>query len=151
MRLRPTTLIHIEQRHENRGGQMRFTAAALLTVLGPTLVVGGCSPDAADTGTGDCARGVLFEDSQYVERGFVAQAGQAVGSGSYATCDDMSEDAQGLQFRTDGEPVEIWSIPDVASNDAVAVEVDDFYAVLINEDMSERRRAAIAAELNLDE
>jgi uncharacterized protein DUF6281 len=129
---------------------VRFIAAALLTVLVPALLVVGCSAETGDEGEGDCARGVLFNEGEYVERGFVDQAGKVIGSGSYATCDDTSEDAQGLEFRDDGEKVEVWSIPDVPRHDAVAVEVDGSYAVLLNEEMSEPRRAAIIAELELD-
>lgn len=129
---------------------MRVIAAALLSGFGPALLVGGCSAEPGEAVDGDCARGVLFDGLEYVERGFVDQVDQVIGSGSYAACDDTSDDTQGLIFEDDGEKVEVWSVPDVPRQDAVAVEVHGSYAVLLNEEMGESRRAEVIAELELE-
>lgn len=127
----------------------------LLLPLVVTLGVSGCSSEPSTDGEGgegegDCARGVLFSDAEYVERGLLDRAGKPIGSGELATCDDESEDAQGLTFGQGGEKVEVWSIPDVPTGDAVALEIGDSYSVLLNEDLAEPRRTALVEQLELE-
>ncbi len=135
---------------------MRFIANALFAAVGAAVLVAGCSTDnpgggAGEAGEGDCARGVLFRGGQYVEQGVVAAAGDQIGSGSLATCDDTSESARGLEFGGDGASVEVWSLPGLPSDEAVALEVEGSYAVLLNEKLTESRRTEIAEALELEE
>lgn len=123
-------------------------AAALLTLL-----VSGCTSetgDGADAGDADCNRGVLFNDAQYVERGFIDQADKAIGSGARADCEDTDPDSKGLVFRDDGERVEVWSLAGLPRSDAVAIEVGSKYAVMLHSELSEPRRAEIVENLGLD-
>lgn len=135
---------------------MRLATSFAVALL--TLLVAGCSSETGDnadsapeSGDADCARGVLFKAREYVERGFVDQAGKAIGSGSMATCDDTGADSQGLVFRDDGERVEVWSLTEVPRSDAVAIKVGANYAALLNEELSKARRAEIVEDLGLDE
>lgn len=123
---------------------------ASVALVAPIILLGACSDD-PPPGTSDCARGLLFEDGEYVEAGFVDEAGDEAGTAALARCDDNGTDASGAVFDEDGEAVSVWRLDSVPEANAVGLEVESRYAVMLNQDLNEQERADVLEHLGVED
>ena len=124
---------------------MSRTAKALF--LASALGLSACtSPGGA--GSADCAAAVRFEGVVYVQSGFSKRAGERLGQGDEASCDDIGQGAQGTYFVDDPVQVSVWSVADLDPGQVVAVrEAQRRLRVFIAEDLTSSARREIKSAL----
>lgn len=126
-----------------------------MLLISVALLASGCSDDPGRGEDGaqsaDCALGVLSEGLEFVERGFVDEAGEPVGTGALARCDDTGPAGEGLVFDLGGEAVDVLELPGVPRHEAVLMEVSGTYAVLLNEALDEERASELVEQFALED
>jgi hypothetical protein len=123
---------------------MSRMACALLMAM----VLSACTPPGGGGSSADCAAAVRFEGALYVEGGFSKRAGEALGQGDEASCDDNGRDAQGTYFKDEPPQVSLWSFADFDPEQVVAVrESKRRFRVYFAEGVSQEAKREIESAL----
>jgi hypothetical protein len=131
---------------------MRTIIATAIVMIAASLA--GCGSDATPAGNGgtaDCQGGVRMDAITYTEVGYVAAAGDRVGTAQLGECDDNGKDAAGLTFPKDAETVPVFSVGDVDPGQAVGRKTDDGVQVLLADAIEGSERQQLLADLGIED